>query len=102
MQKHSAKTRVQKSNFIELCKASYAECKDFWDVDAKPRMPEKFEISGENSNLSSIEAVTFISSIEERLYDEGLEISFIDHFMEIDTLSITVDSMYDILKKCSA
>lgn len=91
---------MEKSHFAQICKASYEECKDFWEADFNPIMPENFEISGKTSELSSIESVTFITSIEERLSKEGIEVSFIDHFMNNENSSITIESMYKILQQC--
>ena len=93
---------MDKSHFTEICRASYVECRDFWEADSGPVMPENFEISGKASRLSSIETVAFIADIEERLSKEGVEISFIDHFMNIDNSSVTIESMYKILQQCSA
>jgi len=95
-------TLISRSRFIEICRASYEECKDFWEVEPEAEMPETFEISGSTSQLSSIESVTFIASIEEQLSIEGIEVSFIDHFTDIDNSSINIQSMYNILEQCIA
>ena len=93
---------MDKSHFTEICRASYGECRDFWEEEFDPIMPENFEISGKTSRLSSVEVVTFIAEIEERLSKEGVEISFIDHFMDIDNSSVNIELMYKILQQCSA
>ena len=93
---------MDKSLFTQICKDSYEECKDFWEVDSEPTMPDSFEIAGIKSELSSIESVTFIAAIEERLSNAGIEVSFIDHFMDIENSSINIESMYEVLKQCGA
>jgi len=64
-------------------------------------MPDNFQIMGAASILSSVEAVTFIAAVEERLAAQGIDLTFIDYIIENENLEMTCESMYEILASCA-
>jgi len=83
-----------------MCQEAYQACKDFWDADLPPIIEESFEVIGEQSELSSIEAVTLITAIEELMLAKGTDISFIDIILDENIASVTIRTMHEMVLKC--
>ena len=91
---------MNKKEFLEIVSETYKACKEFWEITNLPNeINEDFIIAGNKSNLSSLDLVSFLAELETNLLKQNINISFLDHLIELTDEHIDVNKLFEILEK---
>ena len=91
---------MNKKEFLEIVSETYKACKDFWEITNLPDdINEDFIIAGNKSNLSSLDLVSFLAELESNLLKQNVNISFLDHLVDLTDENIEINKLFEILEK---
>ena len=90
---------MDEKKFFQILSEVYKKSSEFWENDFPDELDKNLHLTGPNSLLSSLELVTFIAELESELLKYGINISFLDEFIELDGEIICIENLFRYVNK---
>lgn len=90
---------MKKEEFLIIFEKIYKSSREFWDADFPQDLDLGLKLAGKDSDLTSLELVTFLAELETELLNFKINISFLDKLLEEEVEDLNFDSLYELINK---